>query len=208
MLQAEALGCWRDRREIFSKITFNLEPSSVIMVSGSNGSGKSTLLKILAGLQQATSGTLTWQGKPLKPLDPHYLKQLLYIGHKISIQPALTPLQNLHWLLAITPAMPHSNDALIEALHLMGLQGFEHTACERLSKGQCQRVALARLMLTSAQYWIVDEPFTALDDSGVAILKDCFLDHLDRGGRLILASHHPFETKAFQQTHVRLKNIC
>ena len=80
-------------------LTFKIKPSEALLVQGKNGAGKSSLLKILAGLWRPGAGTLLWQDQTLNIKDPNFLSQVLYLGHKLGIQPALTVIQNLQWLL-------------------------------------------------------------------------------------------------------------
>lgn len=202
MLKVNALSCaWHDQ-ELFSNLTFEVVPGSALVVSGSNGVGKSSLLKILTGLCVPSAGSVSWKGQNFRSGDPFFLSELLYIGHKIGIEPALTPLQNLKWLMGIT-----DKSSVIDmgfALQAVGLQGFEAVPCEVLSKGQCQRVALSRLWLDPSICWILDEPFTALDEMGVRLLQDRFLVHLKRGGILIVATHHKLALEPFSCQEIRL----
>lgn len=219
MLRANGLGCERENQVLFSNLTFDVGPGVLFSVSGKNGSGKSSLLKILAGLCPATSGSVVWEGSPVQPGDPGFLANLLYIGHKLGLQPALSPLQNLKWLLglsgsaasgggmetqpdrspvldslqAIDSGTPldsvESVSSIIQALQTVGLLGVEDLPCEVLSRGQCQRLVLARLWLNPPKCWILDEPFTALDDQGKALLLKRFDTHLSQGGMIVVASH-------------------
>lgn len=202
MLKVNTLSCARDEQELFSNLTFEVMPGSGLVVSGSNGVGKSSLLKILTGLCLPSAGSFSWKGQNFRSGDPFFLSELLYIGHKIGIQSALTPLQNLKWLMGIASKSAVPDVGL--ALEAVGLQGFEAVPCEVLSKGQCQRVALARLWLDPPICWILDEPFTALDEMGERLLHDRFLMHLKRGGILIVATHHKLALDPFHWQEIRL----
>ncbi|MDT8407682.1 MAG: ATP-binding cassette domain-containing protein, partial [Methylococcales bacterium] len=76
------------------------------------------------------------------------------------------------------------------ALSQVGLRGYEDVPCAYLSAGQQRRVALARLYLSRAPLWILDEPFTALDKAGVGNKERLMADHARRGGVVILTTHH------------------
>jgi heme exporter protein A len=130
---------------------------------------------------------------------------LLYIGHKIGIQPALTPLQNLEWMMGIIgKSVAKQRKQTRLALESVGLAAFEAMPCEALSKGQRQRLALARLWLDPPICWILDEPFTALDKTGVCLLQDRFLSHLKDGGVLVVATHHKIALSPFPCKEIRL----
>lgn len=83
----------------------------------------------------------------------------------------------------------HAQISITDALGEVGLAGFEDTPCYQLSAGQLRRVALARLYLTPAPVWILDEPFTAIDKVGVAKLETLMQEHALGGGCVILTTH-------------------
>ncbi|HXH55652.1 MAG TPA: cytochrome c biogenesis heme-transporting ATPase CcmA [Gammaproteobacteria bacterium] len=205
MLKVNSLSGEWDSRVLFSGLTFEVAPGSALIVSGANGAGKSSLLKILTSLSLPSSGNIRWQDQLFKAGDPDVLSQLLYIGHKIGVQPALTPLQNLEWMTGISRKSVVKNCRL--ALEAVGLAEFEDVRCEVLSKGQCQRVALARLWLDPPICWILDEPFTALDETGVSLLQDRFLTHLKQGGILVVATHHKIALKPYPCQEIRLEPV-
>src|SRR5690606_27208584 len=90
---------------------------------------------------------------------------------------------------------------LLSALTAVGLYAYEETPCYQLSAGQLRRVALARLYLSDARLWILDEPFTAIDKKGVADLQTLLTRHRERGGLVILTSHQDLPL-------IDLKRIC
>ena len=78
-----------------------------------------------------------------------------------------------------------------ETLASVGIKRRHERPSRTLSAGQQQRTALARVMLSDAPLWILDEPATALDDSGIGTLRTALRGHLDRGGLVIFTSHQP-----------------
>jgi heme exporter protein A len=204
VLRVRVLSLEREDQLLFSNLTFEIKPGSFLFVSGSNGSGKSSLLKVLAGLWLPTSGTLAWQNAPLRSEDPVFLSELLYIGHKTGIQPVLSPLQNLKWLLGLKQVPKSTLATIPEALEAFGLKEVIHSPSECLSQGQRQRVALAQLMLVSSKCWILDEPFSGLDESGKTLVTEIMKNHLAQGGLLIMASHDAFDCESHQKILLRL----
>lgn len=193
MLTVSGLTCERDERILFADLSFNVEAGSLWQVQGANGSGKTTLLRILAGLNGDYSGELAWQGKPCRDVRAEYQQSLFYLGHAPSVNRTLTPLQNLRWFCAL---QGFSDDAAIHAgLDELGLRGYADIPCYQLSAGQQRRVSLARLLLTPAKLWILDEPFTALDRQGVAELEARVSRHAQRGGAVLLTTHHALQTQ-------------
>jgi heme exporter protein A len=188
VLQTVALACERDLRLLFENLDLRLASGEMVQVSGPNGSGKTSLLRLLAGLMQPTAGQVLLNGQPLEEQRTELARNLLWIGHAAGIKDLLTPEENLSWLCALH--QPASVDAIWQALAAVGLRGFEDVPSHTLSAGQQRRVALARLFLDSPPLWILDEPFTALDKQGVAQLEEHLAGHCERGGMVVLTTHH------------------
>lgn len=187
-LQAHSLNCERDDRVLFDDLSLKIRPGDLVQLTGPNGAGKTTLLRLLAGLNRDFSGEVLWNGQPVYDDYYEYARQRLYIGHLSAIKKVLTPLENLRWFLSPWPEV--NEDALWDALEEVALAGFEDVPCQQLSAGQQRRVALARLLITPAPLWILDEPFTALDKEGVAWLEQKLAEHVKRGGSVLITSHH------------------
>lgn len=187
LLTIEQLSCERDERALFAGLNLELRAGDLIQIVGPNGSGKTTLLRALAGISEPSQGRLLWRDKPMAQARWNFRQSLLYIGHSPGIKAALTPQENLKWYEALSGGSQSGN--IPAALAQVGLSGYEATPCFQLSAGQLRRVALARLYLSRAEVWILDEPFTAIDKSGVAALEACLQAHSEAGGIAILTSH-------------------
>ncbi|WP_248745645.1 cytochrome c biogenesis heme-transporting ATPase CcmA [Pseudomonas sp. MWU12-2037] len=173
---------------LFEHLELQLRPGDLLQISGPNGSGKTSLLRLLAGLMQPTAGEVQLDGQPLNARRSELARTLLWIGHAAGIKDLLTAEENLSWLCALH--QPAGREAIWRALAAVGLRGFEDVSCHTLSAGQQRRVALARLYLDSPPLWILDEPFTALDKQGVAQLEEHLAGHCERGGMVVLTTHH------------------
>lgn len=173
---------------LFEHLELQLRPGDLLQISGPNGSGKTSLLRLLAGLMQPTAGEVQLKGQPLNAQRSELARTLLWIGHAAGIKDLLTAEENLSWLCALH--QPAGREAIWQALAAVGLRGFEDVSCHTLSAGQQRRVALARLYLDSPPLWILDEPFTALDKQGVAQLEEHLASHCERGGMVVLTTHH------------------
>ncbi|EJB7904225.1 cytochrome c biogenesis heme-transporting ATPase CcmA, partial [Salmonella enterica subsp. enterica serovar Typhimurium] len=176
MLEARDLYCERDERTLFRGLSFTVEAGEWVQVTGGNGAGKTTLLRLLTGLARPDGGEVYWQGEPLRRVRDSFHSGLLWIGHQPGIKTRLTARENLHFF------HPGDGARLPEALAQAGLAGFEDVPVARLSAGQQRRVALARLWLTRAALWVLDEPFTAIDVNGVARLTRRMAAHTAQGG--------------------------
>ncbi|BBR87666.1 TPA: cytochrome c biogenesis heme-transporting ATPase CcmA [Escherichia coli] len=184
MLEARELLCERDERTLFSGLSFTLNAGEWVQITGSNGAGKTTLLRLLTGLSRPDAGEVLWQGQPLHQVRDSYHQNLLWIGHQPGIKTRLTALENLHFY-----HRDGDTAQCLEALAQAGLAGFEDIPVNQLSAGQQRRVALARLWLTRATLWILDEPFTAIDVNGVDRLTQRMAQHTEQGGIVILTTH-------------------
>lgn len=188
LLEVRDLFCERDERVLFDNLNFCLNPGEIVQVEGPNGSGKTTLLRILSGLSQAFEGDILFRNQPMSDVRDEFLAELLYFGHLPGVKAILTPEENLRWYCAMHPHTRLERIAL--ALENVGLFGFEDVPCHSLSAGQNRRVSLARLYLSDAPLWILDEPFTAIDKRGVARKEALIAKHAEQGGSVILTTHH------------------
>lgn len=206
-LSASLLGCERDQRTLFDSLSFTLDAGQLYWIEGPNGSGKTTLLKILSGQFSDYRGTLHWQGQPVGHHAQALRADLLYLGHQSGVKGSLSALENLAWYQALgTSRQADPEQARWQALEKSGLAGFEDVPVERLSAGQQRRVALARLHMEPRALWILDEPFTAIDKSGVAQLEGWISEHRDNGGSVVVTTHHPLALDG-GVGHIRLDGL-
>lgn len=188
LLKASDLSCERDDRILFQDLTLNVRPGSLIRIGGPNGAGKTSLLRILAGLSVHYSGRLEWCDQPIARVRETYLANLLFMGHRPAITPALTPMENLEFFMRMRRHVTRS--ALMEALAAAGLAYFEDIPARNLSAGQQRRIALARLYLSTEPLWILDEAFTAIDHEAVTALEQLLVERSRAGGAVIMTTHH------------------
>ncbi len=188
MLSVDALFCERADRVLFRELDFSIKEGQVLQIKGSNGSGKTTLLRILCGLNEGYEGAIYWYGEPIGGKVEEYYSSLAYIGHRIGVNKVLTPKENLRWTCSLQQVV--ADEELYEALDKVGLRGFEESQCFTLSAGQQQRVSLAKLLISDTKLWVLDEPFTTLDADGVKQLEDLLRDHADKGGAVLITTHH------------------
>jgi heme exporter protein A len=204
LLETVELYCERDERPLVENLNLKVESGYIYQVEGPNGSGKTTLLRVLCGLSSRYRGELLWKGEAMLSERDAFLAELLYIGHSSGVKAALTPRENLLWHAAISGFSGEgANEHVCRAIETVGLYGFEDVPCYALSAGQQRRVSLARLFIGKKSLWILDEPFTAIDKQGVAELEIWIGEFAQRGGAVILTTHHELGISNLVQ-HVRL----
>ncbi|MCP4075728.1 MAG: cytochrome c biogenesis heme-transporting ATPase CcmA [Gammaproteobacteria bacterium] len=190
LLQTSDLTCVKDDRVLFEDLNLSLTAGQMLLVEGKNGSGKTSLLRILTGLNLPESGDVLWQGEPISEVGPEYYEQVNYVGHHDGIKRDLTCLENLRLVQAMGKPLPIDLD---DALDKVNLYRFGDNFVATLSAGQKRRLAMARLVVTEARLWIMDEPFTSLDKASMAMFQQMFEQHLNDGGLIVMTSHHDIE---------------
>lgn len=187
-LRVERLHC--APRRLRQEVDFSLSAGEVLQIEGANGSGKTTLLRAVCGLIPPETGRVTWNGIDIAE-DPEPLRRALtFIGHTAGVKRDLTARENL--LAAQAIAGGTGGNQCTAALERVGLGGsLADTPLRRLSAGQLRRVSLARLLLRPNPLWILDEPFSALDRGGKALLEALIVAHCEAGGLVLLTTHQP-----------------
>ncbi|MFB1488982.1 MULTISPECIES: cytochrome c biogenesis heme-transporting ATPase CcmA [unclassified Thiocapsa] len=188
LLEVTQLECRRGDRMLFSGLDFAVAGGTLLHVRGANGSGKTTLLRSLCGLFTPDSGEIRWNGESTRRLGEDYRRDLLYFGHLNGIKADLTGIENLR-VAATLDGDRVDDSAIWAALARIGLVGFEDLPTRMLSQGQKKRVALARLILSNAPLWVLDEPFTALDVGAVDLLEILIAEHVAHAGIVVLTTH-------------------
>ncbi len=185
MLQATGLAAFRGERPVFRDLDFVVEAGGALLLTGPNGSGKSTLLRLLAGLLRPTAGTLTWDGADALADLPMHARRVAYVGHQDAVKPGLTAAENLRFAARL------SGGKVRDALAAVGLEELADLPARMLSAGQRRRLALARLVLSQAPLWLLDEPTLGLDAVSVERFGTMLDAHRAANGMVIAATHLP-----------------
>ena len=183
MLQAEGLAAFRGERLVFRDLDFSVRAGGALVLTGPNGSGKSTLLRLLAGLVRPIAGRLLWDGEDALADLPSHALRVTYVGHLDAVKPGLTVAENLRF------AARTGGGSVSAALEAMGLEELADVPARFLSAGQKRRLALARLGLSAAPLWLLDEPTVGLDAVALARVGAVLRAHRAQGGVVVVATH-------------------
>lgn len=185
MLSVHNLCFDYEEKPLLTAVNFQLEEGGVLHLRGANGVGKTTLLKLLAGLLQPLQGQIVYREQNIQNELAAFQSHLCYVGHKSGASSMLTIREHYQF------ELQHISKALSfdELMQRLSLSDHKDTLIGLLSAGLRRRVGLAKLLLTDAPLWLLDEPLVALDQDGIDMLMRAFNSHLSKGGQMILTSH-------------------
>ena len=185
LLAAHGLAFARNEQRVFGPLGFAVEPGEALLVQGGNGAGKTTLLRVLAGLLRADAGSIEVDGQAAAPALR--ARAIAFLGHLPALKADLTALENLQFLCGLHGRRRGQLPG--NALAMVGLAGYEDALARQLSAGQKKRLSLARLWLSPAPLWLLDEPYANLDLEGLALVNRMVQAHLRDGGAALLTTH-------------------
>ena len=180
MIAGEGLEKRYGRKRALKGVSFAVPRRGFLLVTGPNGSGKTTLLRLVAGLAAPTRGTLTVECERA---------DLGYVGHEPLLYRELTALENLD-LYGRLYRVPERRERSGMLLERFGLWDVRADRVSTFSRGMTQRLALCRALLHDPALLVLDEPFTALDEDGAALL-DSELAALAGERTIVLSTHDP-----------------
>ena len=194
MLTITDLGFERYYEPVFEPISFTLGKGELLLVTGANGSGKTTLLQLLAGLLTATEGRISLQ------------QPALYAGHKVAIKDDLSVQENIRFMLQFMGHRESAHDSEKDLIEAVGLTPVAHQHGRTLSAGQRKRCAMARLLFCDEKLWLLDEPYSNLDQNGAELLNNILQAHLHNGGACVMASHGSLRPQGIEFKIIELQS--
>ena len=183
-----------------------LEPTNLavgdndfVTILGPSGCGKSTLLRLVAGLDQATTGHVLLGGKPVTGPGPD--RGMVFQSY--TLFPWLTVADNIAFGLREKGVAAKDRKDVVDAwLDRVGLRGFAHHYPKQLSGGMQQRTAIARALANDPSILLLDEPFGALDNQTRALMQELLLGIWERERKTVLFVTHDIEEAIFLASRV------
>ena len=170
-------------------VTLSVERNEIVLLQGPNGAGKSTLLRACAGLMPVIRGTAHVLGYDLTVDRESVRERVGLLGHQNGLFGELTIAENVSFWSTVVGASAEERTSAMERMAIDGKLAGRRVS--ELSAGQKRRLALARLALTTAPLWLLDEPTLGLDTVAIARFGALLARHRSGGGIVIAATHIP-----------------
>lgn len=184
-------------RKVVDGISLRIEQGEVVGLLGPNGAGKTTSFYIIVGLIRADAGQVLLDGDDLTEL-PMYLRAragISYLPQEPSIFRKLTVEENIMAVLETLPLTAHQRrERLEELIEELGLQQVRRSYGYLLSGGERRRVEIARSLVISPSFVLLDEPFSGIDPLTVIDIQNIILDLKQSGIGILLTDHNVRET--------------
>lgn len=201
MLSAVDLTLWRGTLCLFEGLSFEVSRGSALVVRGVNGSGKTTLLRVLCGLTRPETGRVEWHHAHVEANRQLFGAQVAYLGHATGLKADLTVAQNLEFFARLSGADAQPWQPVLASLNLDHCADLE---VRYLSAGQKRRAALARVLISDAMLWLLDEPSTNLDAAGREFVEGRISERLRSGGIAVIAAHQDLNLGPIPMQTIRL----
>ncbi len=185
LLAAHGLRFSRNDTPVFGPVDLAVDAGEALLIRGDNGAGKTTLLRVLAGLLRPESGRIEIDGHATD--TPERTRALAYLGHLPALKADLGALENLTFLCGLHGH--RGSQTPDSAMRIVGLDGYQDALARQLSAGQKKRLSLARMWLSPAPVWLLDEPYANLDLDGIQLVNRMVQAHLREGGAALVTTH-------------------
>ena len=189
-VELRGIHCRFGRKAVLRGIDLEVSGGEVVGLLGVNGAGKTTLFSILVGLHQPDAGSRRFGGRDHAEVGIELRARLAWLAHNPQIYPLLSARENVELFVDLAgDARPAGAREPVAALELLGLAEVVDRPVGTFSRGMAQRVALARALSLAPELLILDEPFTALDRGGRALLAELIRAEAAAGAAVLLSSH-------------------
>ena len=185
-------------------VSINMEGGKIIVLLGVNGAGKTTLMRIMAGLENADSGQLLFNGQPI---DCKKLRLISTLVFQKSAMFSTNVYSNLAYGLKIRHVPKHEiTEKVAEALQSVRLSGFEKRKAKRTSGGEQQRIALARAFLLESHVLLLDEPTANLDPNNATIVEKAIINRKSPQRIIVMSTHNLTQARRMSDEIIHIYN--
>lgn len=188
---------------VLENISYEFTGGNIYGIVGKNGSGKTMLLREIAGLIHPTEGSVSIDGKVLHR-DISFPPSLGLIIEKPEFLPYLTGFENLKLLAEVKKIA--DDQRIKEYMELFSLDPYSKQSVKKYSLGMKQKIGIIQAIMESPDIMILDEPFNALDEESVQILRGLLLRYQDEGKLIIITSHHKEDIASVCNHIIQLQN--
>jgi ABC-type Mn2+/Zn2+ transport system ATPase subunit len=185
---------YRGKNLVLDQVTVDIHDGEVVAVRGDNGSGKSTLLKIIVGISTPTAGEVT-----SRPRRVGYVPERFPSRQRMPARSYLVHMGRIRGL-----RTRQARTRAVELLHRLKLVGGVDTPLRHLSKGNAQKVAIAQALMVPSDLLVLDEPWSGLDESAHATLREMIGELAAGGTAVVFTDHREAVSKATASTVYRL----
>ena len=183
MLKVQNLRKSYGKRTVLDNVNMNIPKGKVYALIGPNGAGKSTIMKILTGLINKTSGSITFEGREWSRRD------LQKIGSIIEEPPLYKNLSAYDNMKVVTTMLCISNSTILPLLNKVGIGNIDRRPVKQFSLGMKQRLGIAIALINSPKLLILDEPTNGLDPIGIQELREIIESFKSDGMTVMISSH-------------------
>lgn len=168
---------------IIDSIDLTLRAGSTTMIMGPNGAGKSVLVRLLHGMLEPTSGTISWGGRSLD--EATRKRQAMVFQTPVLLRRSVA--DNIAFVMSLSRKRKTRNVG--DALDAVGLQDHARKPARLLSGGERQRLAIARALATDPDVLFLDEPTASLDPASVVAIEEIVAGVRERGVKIVFITH-------------------
>lgn len=193
-LKVENVSKHFEKKLVVDKISFEINKPGVFGLLGTNGAGKSTTIRMILGIINKDSGSITWNDLPVerKNVNFGYLPEERGIYPKTNIYEQLLYFAELRGM---------KKDAAVKEidywLKRLKVEEYKGMIAEKLSKGNQQKVQFITALINDPELIVLDEPFSGLDPVNTELLKEVILELVDKGKYIIMSSHQMTSIEEF-----------
>ncbi|HNU92508.1 MAG TPA: ABC transporter ATP-binding protein [Spirochaetota bacterium] len=211
LLSVEGVSASFGKRRVLDEVSFAVDSSSIVAITGRSGAGKTTLLGIISGLMKPERGRIVYRGQNILRWGDFRRsrfrnREIGFVFQFFNLLPDMTSYQNIIYPAIISPTSRSLKDKVDYLVEYLGLEKILHQYPATLSGGERQRVAIARAIINSPRIILADEPTGNLDERSTVDIINLFKTLRDENGMAIIIATHDSRTVAGADIHLNIDN--